>query len=761
MITVSLHRVDLHLRTDADIHRYYVIDKLLVLLSNFYAQTDISDEVMGLCNIPRGDARVSGRRKFMKGLWSNKFNIGVFKYFAPGRNSNWITVFRIPTGVDRGHRNVISALNEAAARAPEFLSRRQTLDGIAMIRSLSQMTSRAATALFEVITPDSLSSYKHQSVQRDARFGELSKVIKCDDYDHNDDNMRVLEDSRYFNCSVGDRIKEHKFDLFWKAMAEAIDIDGAGVHRHCHVSSDTQTTCNVAYAPNVNSITQLIDATIKNLSEKKLKERYDYFVPHRTWVALQFSPTYENHRTAQRHTGLLKFKRQLQSKSARSDHPHGHWVAQKKKIWRYHGWKLRSLLEDAASTKDNDVLPWNVALKFTGQDDKTGIPVGRSVPVSATQHNTLRAIVSENTRVLAADHDWKSEKIVPSVTSEFNIGESVGDSLFSGGVDGKGRHSVALHDATFQKSTAFHHAACLLNYLKSAASRDMQLEEQDHIQLPIMPYSLLLETDGGPDHNTTFVQNQLALFALFLLSGVDKFSAIRGCPGLSFLNTVERTMSVLNLGLANLALKIEGDQWLMDNVLAGTASMKGVREAINDYDKEKVQVIDILRRQEKVVGVNKTSIVIASDEMSDEENNSVEENNSSRDGNSGSNDGKCNITSYCIGDIVRKFFRGYGWYEGSIQKIHTISPNEKNMQSSSKMERRRTGLSRNYKGMQRKPKYPLVKLDFVLYESLEEEGTSLELLLKSKQMERGAADFATKLSMIILSRALKKMQRTR
>ena len=88
-------------------------------------------------------------------------------------------------------------------------------------------------------------------------------------------------------------------------------------------------------------------------------------------------------------------------------------------------------------------------------------------------------------------------------------------------MDGKGRHSVALRDATFQKSTAFHHAACLLNYLKSAASRDMQEGEQDHIQLPIMPCSLLLETDGGPDHNTTFVQNQLALFALFLLSGVD------------------------------------------------------------------------------------------------------------------------------------------------------------------------------------------------------------------------------------------------
>ena len=83
--------------------------------------------------------------------------------------------------------------------------------------------------------------------------------------------MRVLEDSRYFNCSVGDRIKEHKFDLFWKVMAEVIDIDGAGTHRRRHVSSDTQTTCNVAHAPNINSITQLIDATKKNLLEKKLR----------------------------------------------------------------------------------------------------------------------------------------------------------------------------------------------------------------------------------------------------------------------------------------------------------------------------------------------------------------------------------------------------------------------------------------------------------------------------------------------------------
>ena len=70
--------------------------------------------------------------------------------------------------------------------------------------------------------------------------------------------------------------------------------------------------------------------------------------------------------------------------------------------------------------------------------------------------------------------------------------------------------------------------------------------------LKALAYLVLIECDGGPDHNLTFLSNQLALFGLFLIGNMDKLVAVCGCPGHSYLNIVERSMAILNLGLANL-----------------------------------------------------------------------------------------------------------------------------------------------------------------------------------------------------------------
>ena len=47
--------------------------------------------------------------------------------------------------------------------------------------------------------------------------------------------------------------------------------------------------------------------------------------------------------------------------------------------------------------------------------------------------------MTEDVYILAADHNWKSENIVLSMTSEFNIGKVVGYYLSSSGVGGKER----------------------------------------------------------------------------------------------------------------------------------------------------------------------------------------------------------------------------------------------------------------------------------------------------------------------------------
>ena len=59
-----------------------------------------------------------------------------------------------------------------------------------------------------------------------------------------------------------------------------------------------------------------------------------------------------------------------------------------------------------------------------------------------------------------------------------------------------------------------------------------------------------LETDGGGDYNHKHVYNQLDLFGLFILGNMDKLNVTHGCPGLSFLNTGEKPMSLLHIGLS-------------------------------------------------------------------------------------------------------------------------------------------------------------------------------------------------------------------
>ena len=60
---------------------------------------------------------------------------------------------------------------------------------------------------------------------------------------------------------------------------------------------------------------------------------------------------------------------------------------------------------------------------------------------------------------------------------------------------------------------------------------------------------LLLYSDGGPDHRTTYASVKLALIALFKDLDLDLLIALRTAPCNSFANPVERIMSIVNIGL--------------------------------------------------------------------------------------------------------------------------------------------------------------------------------------------------------------------
>ena len=128
------------------------------------------------------------------------------------------------------------------------------------------------------------------------------------------------------------------------------------------------------------------------LTEQGKIEGQDFTIPVAIFVNPQLSPMNENRKTTEHFTSSLKVKRQLQAKNARNHHQHGHYVAQQKKNWRYHGCNLQKLIESAGinmGDEDDYILPWYSAVKFIGQDDKASIPIGRHVPIVSTAHSTV------------------------------------------------------------------------------------------------------------------------------------------------------------------------------------------------------------------------------------------------------------------------------------------------------------------------------------------------------------------------------------
>ena len=78
---------------------------------------------------------------------------------------------------------------------------------------------------------------------------------------------------------------------------------------------------------------------------------------------------------------------------------------------------------------------------------------------------------------------------------------------------------------------------------------------------------------------------------------MEKINSTRGCPGISYLNTAERPVSLLNYGLASISLRMDPEmpEWLHE-ILNSVSSMKGVSESITEYGDIITHTIDSLER---------------------------------------------------------------------------------------------------------------------------------------------------------------------
>ena len=253
----------------------------------------------------------------------------------------------------------------------------------------------------------------------------------------------------------------------------------------------------------------------------------DFKAPCKSWLYLQLSPNHEHRRTANRYTGNLPYKLSLQKKDIRGDHPHAHYVSAMKQCWRNDASRLYTLFEEAADSwlEGETCLGPLQALSYNSGDDKATAAVGRMHPISASAKQSTRLIMAPGTHARATDYDFHNERVVPSVIHCQNISGNPGDSLYSGGPQGYGRTYMSVHDHTLDPSTGLKHCAHYYQYLLHVVKEEQSITGTAEELKEHLPHAVLIETDGGPDHNLTFLNNIISLLGLFLDENMDKLTA--------------------------------------------------------------------------------------------------------------------------------------------------------------------------------------------------------------------------------------------
>ena len=112
------------------------------------------------------------------------------------------------------------------------------------------------------------------------------------------------------------------------------------------------------------------------------------------------------------------------------------------------------------------------------------------------------------------------------------------------------------------------------------------MELMDILKENPKPY-LLMYTDGGPDHRTTYGSVKLSLIVLFKLLDLDILIAARTAPGNSWANPAERIMSLMNLAYQNVAIYRTEMSSYHEQLVKNCGSMNEIRKkAEKEHDLE-------------------------------------------------------------------------------------------------------------------------------------------------------------------------------
>ncbi|CAB4016007.1 Hypothetical predicted protein [Paramuricea clavata] len=193
---------------------------------------------------------------------------------------------------------------------------------------------------------------------------------------------------------------------------------------------------------------------------------------------------------------------------------------------------------------------------LVSMDDKHKVKVGEPSYPLAPAERGKQVIAGPNQVMSVGDHDFSKATLTPSLNLLIDIPDSILGSFYRGDV------YFGIKDSVFQPSSSLGHACELKEILKLRGD---------------VPPILLIYTDGGPDHCSTYMSVKLSMIALFIELDLDALVALRTAPSNSWANPVEHIMSIVNIGLQGIGIMRKKGSDDFEKVITKANNMKEVR----------------------------------------------------------------------------------------------------------------------------------------------------------------------------------------
>jgi len=204
-------------------------------------------------------------------------------------------------------------------------------------------------------------------------------------------------------------------------------------------------------------------------------------------------------------------------------------------------------------------------------DDNQKIKVGEPWYPLAAAECSCYVMVSTTKKIKVGDHDFSKVSVIPPVSllvnipTEFLILDILVKLLF------------VWRKVLFNP----HQAYVCASYIKFLT--------KPILTNPCYVYTLMVVLITKP----CMSQWKLSLIALYLKSDLDYLIAARTPPYHSWINPVERVISLLNMGLQCVSImRIEGDTWIVWKKMAQSGNVKDLRKAGDKREEFKGDLLD-------------------------------------------------------------------------------------------------------------------------------------------------------------------------